>query len=114
MIFECFWMLLDIFCKILGLVYLVSLGFLYQKRGLHVWEEWCRGVLHQRRAEGTGPSIAFRLAFHIQNEDQRRPVAYAAAVKLFVALPGRAAAARGTAPLAQCVLDARASALLRF
>ena len=91
-------MLLDIFLKILGLVYLVSLGFLYQKRGLHVWEEWCRGVLHQRRAEGTGPSIAFRLAFHIQNEDQRRPVAYAAAVKLFVALPGRAAAARGTGP----------------
>ena len=54
--------------------------------------------------------MAFHLAFHIQNEDQRRPVAYAAAVKLFVALPGRAAAARGTAPLAQCVLDARASA----
>ena len=76
MIFECFWMLLDIFLKILGLVYLVSLGFLYQKRGLHVWEEWCRGALHQRRAEGTGPSIAFRLAFHIQNEDQRRLVAY--------------------------------------
>ena len=103
-------MLLDIFLKILGLVYLVSLGFLYQKRGLHVWEEWCRGALHQRRAEGTGPSIAFRLAFHIQNEDQRRPVAYAAAVKLFVALLGRAAATPSTAPLAQCVHDAKASA----
>ena len=50
-----------------------------------------------------------RVAFRI-NEDQRRPVAYAAAVKLFVALPGRAAAARGATPLAQCVHDAKASA----
>ena len=62
-----------------------------------------------RRGQWPQSSVS-RVAFHIQNEDQRRPVAYAAAVKLFVALPGRAAAARGTAPLAQCVLDARASA----